>query len=130
MISYSIQDDADTHHSTKTMSSSSSIKRMAVEAASAPAARTFPSRVYQRTDGILKSPFSCPGNLNVSSQFGSARHRTQLGRTEYRVTHWIFGTSPGSKIAYAMPLNVVPTSIASTSLRRAPLKGGGEGILG
>lgn len=36
------------------------------------------------------------------------------------VTPWIFGTSPGSSTAYPIPLKVVPTSKATTSLRREP----------
>jgi hypothetical protein len=35
----------------------------------------------------------------------------------------ITGTSPGSRIQYETPLNVVPTSNASTSFRAEPLYG-------
>lgn len=38
----------------------------------------------------------------------------------YRVTPWILGTSPGSRIAYDTPENVVPTSKAMTKDRVLP----------
>lgn len=44
-------------------------------------------------------------------------------RRTYLVTPWILGTSPGSRIAYDTPLNVVPISSASTRLRDAPAYG-------
>ena len=36
------------------------------------------------------------------------------------VTDWIRGISPGSKKAYAAPLNVVPISRATISFREGP----------
>lgn len=41
----------------------------------------------------------------------------------YRVTPWIFGTSPGSRMAYDTPLKVVPTSSAITRDLVVPLYG-------
>ena len=52
-----------TNHSTKIKFSSSAVISMPRSRASAPAARTVPACVYHRMEGILKSPFSCPGNL-------------------------------------------------------------------
>jgi len=50
----------------------------------------------------------------------TTRTRSGTGGDTCFVTEWIWGTSPGSKKAYAALLNVVPISRAMTSLREAP----------
>lgn len=67
------------------------------------------------------APEICPELICKSATRLPLKH---LARSSpHRVTPWIFGTSPGSRMAYDTPLNVVPTSKARTRARVAPRYG-------
>ena len=67
--------------------------------------------------------FCCPSVwvVEVPGSDSSCLFRNGGGRGIYFVTGFIFGTSPGSRNAYAAPLYVVPISKARTSFREVPL---------
>ena len=58
--------------------------------------------------------------LDIYIWFVTDGTRSANTRNTRLVTGWIRGTSPGSRKAYAAPLNVVPISRAMMSFREEP----------